>query len=439
MSNKQLKAENRNLRAKLEGKRTVQNAPQLSRYMQELADQIVNPSEGVAKVFPSQTPGLAGAVTFPIMQEISGFENYLIRVAPDVDAPLMITHDATVAEGGSYGGDFFFSASPGNMASGNNGCIVMGALYGSGADQHLALPISSAAGATVNLKISNLKFYDNTQQAQVFVQFFESGSWVSRGSTFITENETKEISGVTVSSSATAFRLDPGNTYGHFSFSMLTTVGTFGCGPRAENIMTAYEPDWHDILGVSERISIPAMDCLVTYQGSTLKNNGSIIAVNLREDVSSEGDYYATLSKKRYDKYEGRLASEGETEGGAHWHLQHNNLASYALHDPRLKIDTQRGYIAIKGADPTQPIKVHVNVCLNYRTDSPSFPMVHQPYWGEFSLLLHLLRDKVPLTSSNDNHLSKLINLGKKAASATARYALQNPEQLFHLLSLLAV
>lgn len=442
---KQLKEENKKLRAKRKGLEEVAQAGTLSNYFKMLGAHMADPGCGTSPVFPSLTPGLAGSVTYPIIKELSGSDSYLIRVKPDFVTPLSTTATSSATAVGQLYGDWDILDSNSEIANIKGACMTYSTIYGQGVNAKVALPIKVLTGSNVNVTLNNFAFLDGTVAVDIAFWSWDGATW-STVSTFqgLTENSQQTLS-FAIPAGCLGFRFEVvgargfnAQGFGYYTYEIMASgPTTFECFTGAENELIPSLPQWEDVLENSDYASIPAMDCLVTFQGTTLKNNGSIVSVNLRQDVPMEGNYYDTLAKKKYDKYEGRLASEGSTEGGTHWHLQHHNIAEYELRKPfEVGQSAPIGYIAIKGADPTQPIKVHVNITVNFRTDNPSFSMVKQPYWADFPLLLYVMRDKVPLVSSNDSHLKKVMGMVKDAGKTAARFALENPEKLAQLLAL---
>jgi len=226
----------------------------------------------------------------------------------------------------------------------------------------------------------------------------------------------------------------PSTAHGTFNISIVSpgvaTCSDISPGASNENVFDVFFPEWDKILEVADKISIPFMDALVTFQGSTLNNEGAVAACACSEELDPlAGSYYSRVASRPFDSYEGRLASQGDTEGGAHWHLLHDDIRAYSLSRSEELITGPRGYIAVKGMDATQTVRVMVHLTLNYYTIDPAFNMVFQPPWGEADLLLYTLRSQVPLVSSNDSHLQKLVKLARKKAIQASRWAIENPEK----------
>lgn len=408
----------------------------------EFADHVISPGSGKPSIAPSLCPSRAGSVNFPLVVEISGLTDFAIIAQPDINNPLMITHVAAIPEsnepiGGSLDKDLIDDRCLINV---QRGCAVESILL----DGYPAIPLTSAAGATLTARVAISDGDDAAYDCEFWIY---DGGWnlaaaaVSIGVAF---GQGAVASSVAFSATATAFgfRMRPTNSLSigggtspgtaHGTFSVVfegVTTGTCSTG-GLQNVFDVHLPEWDKVLSVADKVSIPYMDCLVTYQGSTLNNQGAIAAAATSEEiVPKDGEYYSAIASRPFDMYEGRLASQGETEGGAHWHLLHDDVRAYSLTASENLITGPRGYIAIKGMDSAQPVRVVVHITLNYYTLDPSFSMQFQPPWGELDLLLYTLRTQVPLVSSNDKHLDKIKRLATRKAKEAAKWALNNPEE----------
>lgn len=425
----------------------------LSKQLEAIAQHLVDPGHSESLVYPSQTPGLAGSVTYPLIVEVTGLSDFLVRVKPSLYDPLLITSRFGIASSATpvaYTSRWKYDAG-GASVLGTFGEYYVGGQYTGG---KLAIPLRPTTNCDV-------LFYIAISQAE----YVKAGSLVVESASLVggiptwtkilttdeyfTDGRVLTTPLYTLATTVIALRASYVTSVSGtetllpctldlvvYKSSMLQSW-TPSALPIA-NLFQAYAPDWKSLIGSAERVSIPACDALVTYQGSTLENQGAIIACNLQEDLGLVGDWYSTLSVRKYDKYEGRLASEGQTEGGAHWHCLHDSLDAYALHDGNERFPVPKGYIAVKGMNANQVVRVHVNITINYRTQDPSFSMRLQPYWGEFSMLLYMMRADVPVVSSNDAHVKKLLRLLRSAAGKAAKYAMDNPDKVAAALGAIA-
>jgi len=436
---KQLKSENRRLKKLNSAKAATED---LDIVYQNFAQAIVDPGGYGPCVFPSPTPGLAQSIVFPLQVEVSGLTDFMVRIAPEKDQPLMITHSGGEPESSdSYGANFDYNGSMDISAA--RGCIIESEYV----DGKTCLPVSSAAGATVSWGVRGLQSRD-WPFVTAYLQFYNGSSWTTASTANVTVGYYQAVTGITLSSSVTHWTVeiiapvsaDPTDYPEASLYSAITpSVGTLTCSSSTrENIVDLYTPEWSGVFKVCEAWSIPAADMLVTYQGSTLDNSGAIAAHETSSDVDMENSsYYQTITKRRRNVYEGRLASEGRTEGGSHWHCQHQCIDGYVLKASHDEPTTSIGYVAVSGVAAGQTVRIRCNFNLNFRTQSPQFTMALQPRWGGFAMLLEILRHDVPMVTSNDSHFKKAKNLAGKVGKKTAQFLLDNPHYLTTALSLL--
>jgi len=380
-------------------------------------------------------------VTFPIVVEVSGLSSFCVVAQPEISQPLLITHTTGIPEtaedfGGALNKDL---ASSEAEATAERGCIIESEWLGG----HHAQPFTSAAGCTIAVGVALLTGDVNQYYVEFLVRTAGVWSVAAFSNSYVGGGSFNLTAGYVYGPTSThyAFRMTPMNVTDNFglvlpgqataNYSVAVNAGTGTCAATPlENVFDVYMPEWTKILEVADKISIPYMDCLVTYQGSTLDNQGAIAVCGASEPVPMvNGNYYSAVASRPFDCYEGRLASAGESEGGGHWHLLHDNIAAYSMAASEDLITGPRGYFAVKGMDPNQTVRVMCHITLNYYTIDPAFQMRFQPPWGDTDLLLYTLRTQVPLVSSNDSHLNKLLNLAKRKAKQAGSWALQNPEQ----------
>jgi hypothetical protein len=197
-----------------------------------------------------------------------------------------------------------------------------------------------------------------------------------------------------------------------------------------------HHPDWDGLKNAARSMRVVAQDCLVTFEGSTLADNGSIAVCNSDEPLIFNSSPYNSIASFPFDRYRGRLASKGETEGGGHWHYVPSDARQLLLQDiDESPTNLPTGYFGIAGCDPLQPIKVEMNIVVNFYTLDPSYPMKIRPALDDFIELLYMLRKEVPLCSSNDGHLKKVVNFARKKVSELLQGGLDNPQHVAKALS----
>jgi len=220
-------------------------------------------------------------------------------------------------------------------------------------------------------------------------------------------------------------------------YQLEPTVGFINCAslPSERNLIDHY-PDWSNLLQASSSARVVAMDMLITFEGSDLNNEGSLAIANVDNDLIFNGDSatYETVAAYPFDKYRGRLSK------GGHWHFvpsSFSQLEMYSLENSFGARNLPHGVCGITGANASAPIRIEVNIMVNFFSDDPSYSMKISPSIHGFPDLLHLLRKDVPLVSANDSHLQKLAKFAKEKAKQGLTYASENPEQVAKAITML--
>jgi hypothetical protein len=271
----------------------------------------------------------------------------------------------------------------------------------------MALPLTSAAGATVTLSISN--FVSDTPDT-FSIKAYNGASWSVLVSTVLGGPlpSTWEATGIAWTAAYTHYSFGYGDTDFTCAYSILPTLGTVTCSPAYdEKTMDVYYPDWSALISDSTQFRVVACDMLVTYEGATIDNSGSLAIANVDDELYIEDDrsLYSTLASLPFDKYRGRLASEGQTEGGGHWHFipsSDDQLSGDSV-DAR-KDRLPRGLLGVAGYKNDQIVRIECHYMVNFFSHSPQYDMKFPPPITGYSPLLWMLRTEVPLVSSNDLH-----------------------------------
>lgn len=409
--------------------------------LMDFAEHVVQPDYRRPGFAPSLCPSRAGTVNFPLVIDVgssSSVSDFAIIVEPSISRPVRVSHLTDIVESNDGVNGFADKVMGSYLCDMNatRGCSVESVMVGG----RPAMPFSSAAGCTMNVYSSFL----DCDFAAAGVEFYtyDGSSWTGHGSTTQVVGGGQNINtgfAYTAAMTHYAFEVIPyGDTasgslsaHARMAYSLNITAGTATCqaGVYDESVFDIFYPEWSKILDVADKVSIPFMDCLVTYQGSTLNNQGSIAVCSASEELIPTTNYYSAIASRPFDRYEGRLASEGETPGGAHWHLLHDDIRAYSLTNSENIVTGPRGYFGIQGRAANQPVRVHVNITLNYYTLDPAFNMTFQPPWDNTSDLLWLLRTEVPLVSSNDDHMGKLLKLARKKVDQALKWVINNPQK----------
>jgi hypothetical protein len=388
---------------------------------------LVSPKDG-SVVFPSPTPSRAGSAVFPLVVEVSDATDFGIIVRPDVLAPLQLAVQRNLTEDNSEisGSGSFIT---GSLTPKTFTCDAPCPASGLTISGKTALPISSALGGNSSVRFN---FISGTVIREVDFRFFTftSGVWTLQGSWPLTPDSSAAVTfvmpaGVEFYAVEVADFFDPKNKAmtGEFQY-VIRPIGptVMTCAPPdSVTTITVHRPEWATLLAASQRASVVAADCLVTYEGSSLNNGGSISVCNTDDALVVQNSYYETVALRPHDMYRGRLASEGETEGGAHWHYVPDDPLQLILQDEvsrsRESRQVPHGYFGVKGKTPGEVVRIECHFMLNFYTLDPAWKMEIQPTFHDFASLIYAVRKAIPLVSSNDSHLKKLAKIMYKAGN----------------------
>lgn len=379
---------------------------------------IVDPGGVTPLVFPSPCPSRAGAAMFPLVVEITTPESFGVIVSPDIDHPLRIAEGlAAAATSTPITGTFYNTQGIVSDLSIGGPQSVLGELVGG----RLGFPFQTA--------VAQIQFnfvVEGTATSSFYgVDYYDGAVWTALGDTLAATSPGKPGVTALLTVPATTTHLayhanTPSGLVVHgVSFTMVYSTGTGTVSPLgAISTMVTYQPDWSTVIDAAQRASVVACDCLVTFEGSTLNNGGSIAVCNTDNSLPIKESFYATIASRPHDMYRGRLASEGQTEGGAHWHYVPDDPMQLLLQDRASFTSDSRqephGYFGCVGKTAGEVVRIECHFLVNFYSLDPSFQMSIQPAFRDFSSLLYALRIRVPLVSSNDSHLTKLSKILRK-------------------------
>lgn len=416
-------------------------------HLDQIAETIVDPRRGPL-VFPSRAPGRTGCATFPLVKRIQSSSlaptpDMGVICRPSFDRPLMISRPNSVPySSDTITGRLTKEFGGGAVLEGLLPCNVIGETL----DGYPANPLKTlTASATIQWS------YDCTLYGPTLWQLdfmaFDGSAWTWLDSQPVYAGAT---AGITSSKAWTlnytqysirAYRVAGPDSTLVCNFSLKPSVGTFSCSPSYdERVMDTFYPDWVGLLGDAKKARIVACDMLVTYEGSTFKNSGSIAIANADTDIvlDSGQSIYESVASRPFDKYRGRLASEGSAEGGAHWHFVPETDEEFLISD--IGLPGPQGICGISGIDEDQVIRIECHYCVNFYSELPQYKMVIPPPITGYSPLLWLLRSEIPLVSSNDTHqIVKSLRKGLRKGGKMGLNAATDPRVLkaLSLLSLL--
>lgn len=414
---------------------------------ERLAATMVDPRSHSPVVFPGPVAQRCGAAKFPLVVNLTGRSDWTIVAQPTLDAPLKVSATAVTLESGTnyYGEAFTSDSTDLREFYVQDGCYNLSSIQ----TGLVALPLTSAAGATFQLHVSYE--YINEPVTFTFVALI-AGVWTDIATSTVLGFGIAErvLSAIVYPNTATHWTIrfnknSPagiGEPTGKFQWRLNHSAGTSTCnGANLESALIEHNPAWEALKQASDSMRIVAMDCLVTYEGSTLDNQGSIAVCNSDLAMQFTGSTYETVASHPFDKYRGRLAAAGDSPGGGHWHYVPNDVRQLLLAETDdFQPNTPRGIFGIAGMDATQPIRVEVNVIVNFYSDDPSYSMKIRPPLDNFLHLLWEIRKAIPLVSSNDKHLIIKAAQGARDIVRTgANFARAHPAEMAKLLSLLSM
>lgn len=399
-------------------------------YLRDVARMMVSPSTADDVLMPRPFPIREGTAKYPIIVEVTGsdanaFHDFGIIARPILSGPLLITNQTPGAESSSNKiANWTYDA--GNIASAEAdlGCQVESSLIA----DYIAIPLVSAGGATVTFSVTS---GDIPFACLADVYYHTGGIWYLLGTTSAVDlSLTGNLVGSSWAIGYTHYRIvlrpngvgDVKKLSCTLNVKVTTTAGTTGCGDGiVQTRMSTYYPKWDSLLAVADHCIITAMECLVTYLGSTFVDGGGISACDAPQGIPiAGGDFYSSILDRNYDVCEGRLASKGSDPGGAHWHCipgsQSQLFGTFNGQDLENDSDIRCGYFGVKGLLDGQVVRVKVNLVVQFRTTDPSYKLSHPPPMRDLSMLLSLLVKEIPLVSSNDDHLDKIKKVGKVMA-----------------------
>lgn len=437
------------------------SADTTNRNLSKYARAMVAPGQSSPLVFPSPAPQRAGAALFPLVFALEGGvdvgENFGVIVNPNTGAVLVSTNAAAPMDTseintswgfGNVGkltgnGNLWKPTSSSYARSSNSTCRIR-PMFGKYAYPITAMAGPPAATCTVHLTKT---WGAPAARGQVWFHDTVLGGWslvMDQGLTIGKEYLAAGASLTNIDAFAlevyvpTGVNEDQGGV--GFQLSLDTFTRSVGCHPApSEYQMIQKVPAWDGLLQQAEDVRVVAMDALCTYLGSSLENSGSVAVANVRGDLLPSGNtWYDSIASLPYDKYLGRLASQGSSPGGAHWHYVPDDLKQFESSSTEMLYPS--GYFGISGLKAGQTVKFECNVMINFYSQAPQYQMSITPAFGSFAALCSALRTDCPLVSSNDEHMKKFAEWVRKAGdfarAADTRLAVA---ELAKLVSLLAV
>jgi hypothetical protein len=421
--------------------------------MHKYALKMLDPLGTPETIFPSPVPCRAGSATFPLTVDVVNtgtLPDFGIIAQPDMDQPLRITHDgAPPLSGSTYGATAILSPGLGGYPQMMEGAfedcnITPEAL---GAFRRPGLPlVSNDIGA-------NQFFIEMAATIEPWTGTFTLSGW--DGSIWVDIYTTGAL-GAGVRS--VAFNVAYGSAYTHFTVRATTVTGRkpfifvtmqfapnsgrlISCGTATdENVFDVYTPEWEALRLASNEWRIVAMMALVTYMGSPLNAGGSIACCNAPDDLHIHNGWYSTCASRPFDRYDGRLYSDSDDDGGAHWHYVPDDIPALRM----LEADGPRasnmcGFFGIKSLAVGESVRVRLAVTVQFFSINPMYSMTFTPAITDFTPLLYAMREHVPLVSSNGAHLKKIKQYAKHAVKKGLDHALENPQAVAALLAKLAM
>jgi len=413
-------------------------------YLTKLAESYVDPGGVDPIVHPSPVPARAACAKYKYVTSVSGVgtESFGIVVKPDVDEPIQISSTGTRLESALP----IVGRADGN--SGGNGLYIPldldtntpTVMHSTEIGGRPSIPLTSASGAILQLNINLLGGAAVEAQNSVHFDAWDGSSWTTLQTVLVGGNKGISVSSANFNYGSTYMRYSLTSLRGNspsggpmtvkYGYGLAFQSGTTGTGNATADqfTMDVFAPDWDHLSNISDKFQIVAMDCLVTYEGSSLDNAGSIAVCNSEQLLEPTTTWYDVVSSQPYDVYRGRLSSQGQAEGGGHWHYIPDDLEALSL-DRRDNSRVPTGYFGITGKEADQPVRIQVYFVVNFFTTDQSYALEIQKPITDVSPLLYYLRMQIPLVSSNDKHILKRIkSAALGGAKSIAKFAKDNPE-----------
>ena len=242
--------------------------------------------------------------------------------------------------------------------------------------------------------------------------------------------------GVTCSQSALSYAVP---VTAKLVLSYSSGTGTIGLGKETQTCQTFGTPLASSINQL-QSWRVTAQDVLVTFEGDTLNDGGSIASARVPSrwsSINADGNPYSDIIALPYDRYDGPLKK------GTHVHWLPGAIDDLQPVNSVLE-DTQFGYFKMVVAGtithPGASVRVRVCTTIAYFSTNPSYgSMQWAPPPTDLGLLLQYVARVVPAATENDTHtIKKLAAFAGKHLKSGFQYLLENPEQIAKLASLAA-
>jgi hypothetical protein len=389
-------------------------------YLTKIAKMLVCPGETEPVLFPRPFPIKEGCARFPITTSIVGTatqSDFGIIAQPVLDTPLQVTTvvDPSAESTDAIGSEWSYYKDVCKKADATVDCNINGQYIGG----KVALPLYSTATVTFSVKAAG----PFTNGMQLRLSAYNGATWTIILSTSgLTGIDEYTSGGHSWSPTYTHYALEIVDN-GFMSFSadikvaLTPSAGTWRCrsGP-IQSAMQVYTPKWGNLLNVVDSVMITAMDVLVTFEGSSYSDGGSIAVCD--SDIGmpiEEDDFYETITKRAYYMSRNRLAPKGEEVGGAHWFCMPSTITQLMGYDPTPGESNgalRAGYVGIKGLKENEVVRVHMNVVVQYRTNDPTYLLKIPPPMKDLSPLLYLIGQHIEPQGCNSKHFEKLRKAG---------------------------
>jgi hypothetical protein len=430
--------------------------------VQKTIEQTVSPDLHEPMIFPAAAPGRAGSARFPLVLEFnaSAIQNsFGIIVRPSFETPVQVSSSTVSAP--TADPIVLTSVIEQNVNKELTGECLGRRLIGEKLSEPLIL-VEEPTDLFIPLRAGGNSA--STFEWVVYVNGASSSTGIGGTIQLYAITDTGFAQAVSVAQSVNTFSgvktvssLSWATNYrylcfryagyrGEFVFNhCISPTGnsdTFDCGPIAQNLMDVYTPEWGTLLSQSERYRITAMDCLLTYTGPVLLNEGVVAVANTDSAIApktaqGQCSFYRAINELAFDRYNGRLASSGETEGGAHWYYAPDDINHLTMDSTNIldNVDLPAGIFGVEGMNEGGQFTLTINICVNFFSTKPEYKMEIQPSIALYNTGLSILRTHVPVVSSNDSHMKKFKKAAKgagsmlgKAGSEAFRFVRDNPD-----------
>lgn len=427
-------------------------SPAVAKYLEALVDPYIKDPVSVPSPFPYRRTNVKEIKEFDLKQSyIAGTPgpdatpgSCFIEIYPQINNTVVIT--ANAAEPASVGvlaGTFSGIGESGVAQDPTSGqmtrrCIQMMHPF----EGKPAFQITTGTSTNCNLVMQTIASEPSNIATAYHVWVYTAGVWSLLTTTSAQALNVSSTTALTLISSMEAIAFQSLTDAGpnlkvsykcNFTIQNIVAPG-IGC-PNVVSNMSSVSMNLENKIDDLEAYGVTALGVLITYQGSDLKNGGKIYSAWVPVDWQPDNDnLLESMSSLAYDRFDGPL-KEGTH---CHWfpaHLDELLMTRPGSPSPMSK----KLVIYVLADDNTQTTRMRLTMHQQYYSQSPAYGnMAYGPSGWSLSPGLCWLANNVPVCTSNDNHLvKKAFSAISSGAKSGLKYAIDHPERIAELASLL--